>query len=79
MPCRMSHVTPLWSFSETVCRTNGNLFDLVGQLAAGSHQFAPNEVAFFDGIHPTNAAHGVLAAFADAVLTSDSTQFLDGT
>jgi phospholipase/lecithinase/hemolysin len=51
----------------------------VGQLAAGSHQFAPNEVAFFDGIHPTTAAHGVLAAFADAVLTSDSTQFLDGT
>ena len=51
----------------------------VGQLAAGSHQFAPNEVAFFDGIHPTTAAHGILAAFADAVLTSDSTQFLDGT
>jgi hypothetical protein len=51
----------------------------VGQLAADSHQFAPNEVAFFDGIHPTSAAHGILAAFADAVLTSDSTQFLDGT
>src|SRR5712664_152699 len=51
----------------------------VGQLTAGSHQFAPNEVAFFDGIHPTTAAHGILAAFADAVLTSDSTQFLDGT
>src|SRR5882672_1472835 len=51
----------------------------VDQLAAGSDQFAPNEVAFFDGIHPTTAAHGILAAFADAVLTSDSTQFLDGT
>jgi phospholipase/lecithinase/hemolysin len=51
----------------------------VGQLAAGSHQFAPNEVGFFDGIHPTAAAHGIIAAFADAVLTSDSTQFLDGT
>ena len=52
----------------------------VGQLAAaGSHQFAPNDVAFFDGIHPTTAAHGIVAAFADAVLTSDSTQFLDGT
>jgi phospholipase/lecithinase/hemolysin len=51
----------------------------VGQLAAGPHQFAPNEVAFFDDIHPTTAAHGILAAFADAVLTSDSTQFLDGT
>jgi len=51
----------------------------VGQLAAGSHQFAPNEVGFFDAIHPTAAAHGIAAAFADAVLTSDSTQFLDGT
>ena len=36
-------------------------------------------MAFFDGIHPTTAAHGILAAFADAVLTSDNTQFLDGT
>ena len=51
----------------------------VSQLASSSHQFAPNEVAFFDGIHPTTAAHGILAAFADAVLTSDNTQFLDGT
>jgi phospholipase/lecithinase/hemolysin len=51
----------------------------VGQLATGSTQFAPNEVAFFDDIHPTTAAHGILAAFADAVLTSDHTQFLDGT
>jgi phospholipase/lecithinase/hemolysin len=51
----------------------------VGQLGTGTHQFAPNEVAFFDGIHPTTAAHGIVAAFADAVLTSDSTQFLDGT
>jgi phospholipase/lecithinase/hemolysin len=48
-------------------------------LASGSHQFAPNEVAFFDGEHPTSAAHGVLAAFSDAVLTSDTVQFLDGT
>ncbi|MBV9432176.1 MAG: hypothetical protein JO137_10165 [Hyphomicrobiales bacterium] len=40
---------------------------------------APNEVAFFDGLHPTYAAHGIQAAFADAVLTSDHTQFLDGT
>jgi hypothetical protein len=49
------------------------------QLAAGSHQFAPNELVFFDGEHPTSAAHGALAAFSDAVLTSDSVQFLDGT
>jgi len=48
-------------------------------VAAGSRKFAPNEVAFFDGIHPTTAAHGIVAAFTDAVLTSDSTQFLDGT
>ena len=49
------------------------------QLAAGTHQFAPNEIAFFDGEHPTSAGHGVLAAFADATLTSDTVQFLDGT
>jgi len=24
--------------------------------------FAPNEIAFFDGEHPTGAGHGVLAA-----------------
>ena len=48
-------------------------------LTSGTHQFAPNELAFFDGEHPTSAAHGAIAAFADAVLTSDSTQFLDGT
>jgi phospholipase/lecithinase/hemolysin len=48
-------------------------------LASGSHAFAPNEIAFFDGEHPTSAAHGLIAAFADATLTSDTTQFLDGT
>jgi phospholipase/lecithinase/hemolysin len=48
-------------------------------LAAGSTQFAPNEVGFFDDIHPTFAASGIVAAFADAVLTSDHVQFLDGT
>jgi phosphodiesterase/alkaline phosphatase D-like protein/phospholipase/lecithinase/hemolysin len=42
-------------------------------------KFAPNEVASFDQTHPTTAAHGILAAFADAVLTSDHVQFLDGT
>lgn len=44
-----------------------------------SANLAPNEIAFFDGLHPTYAAHGIQAAFADAVLTSDHTQFLDGT
>ncbi|MBV9974482.1 MAG: hypothetical protein JO105_03715 [Hyphomicrobiales bacterium] len=48
-------------------------------LSAGSTQFAPNEVAFFDSLHPTYAAHGIQAAFADAVLTSDHIQYLDGT
>jgi len=51
----------------------------VGLLASHSTQFAPNEVVFFDGIHPTAAAHGVLSAFADASLTSDTTLFLNGT
>jgi Ca2+-binding RTX toxin-like protein len=51
----------------------------VNLLAAHSTQFAPNEVVFFDQIHPTTAAHGILTAFADAVLTSDHVQFLDGT
>jgi len=54
-------------------------FTWTEQLAAGTHQFAPNEIAFFDGEHPTGAGHGVLAAFADATLTSDTVQFLDGT
>jgi hypothetical protein len=48
-------------------------------LASHSTQFAPNEVESFDGEHPTTAAHSVVAAFADAVLTSDHVQFLDGT
>jgi phospholipase/lecithinase/hemolysin len=54
-------------------------FEWVQQLAAGTHQFAPNELAFFDGEHPTEAGHSVLAAFADASLNSDTVQFLDGT
>jgi phospholipase/lecithinase/hemolysin len=49
------------------------------QLLAGSTQFAPNEVALFDTEHPTTAAHSVIAAFADAVLTSDHVQLIDGT
>lgn len=52
---------------------------MIDLLSAGVTNLAPNEIAFFDGLHPTYAAHGVQAAFADAVLTSDHTQFLDGT
>jgi phospholipase/lecithinase/hemolysin len=79
-------VVDAFQFSESVFTDpaafgfNPNLnFEWVQQLAAGSHQFAPNELAFFDGEHPTYAGHSALAAFADAVLTSDTTQFLDGT
>jgi Ca2+-binding RTX toxin-like protein len=42
-------------------------------------QTFPNDVAFFDGEHPTTTGHSVLAAFADAVLTADHVQFIDGT
>jgi phospholipase/lecithinase/hemolysin len=42
-------------------------------------EFAPNEIGFFDGIHPTYAGQGIQAAFVDATLGSDHTQFLDGT
>jgi phospholipase/lecithinase/hemolysin len=49
------------------------------QLATGSQQYASNEIAFFDALHPTYAAHGVIAAFSDAVIASDHVDFLDGT
>ena len=48
-------------------------------VEGGSSQFAPNGVIFFNDVHPTTAAHGVSAAFAKAVLTSDHVEFLDGT
>jgi phospholipase/lecithinase/hemolysin len=79
-------VVDIFKFSETVFTDpaafgfNPNLnTEWTQQLASGSHQFAPNELAFWDGEHPTYAAHSVLAAFADASLTSDNVQFLDGT
>jgi len=51
----------------------------VGQLAAaGSHQFAPNEVAFLTAFTPPPHSWN-RSRLCDAVLTSDSTQFLDGT
>jgi phospholipase/lecithinase/hemolysin len=52
---------------------------MVNLLAAGSSEFAPNEVGFFDSIHPTYAGHSIQAAFADAMMSSDVVQFLDGT
>src|SRR6185437_8067254 len=61
-----------FQFSESVFTDpaafgfNPNLnFEWVQQLAAGTHQFAPNELAFFDGEHPTYAGHSALAAFAN--------------
>jgi phospholipase/lecithinase/hemolysin len=44
----------------------------------GITDVAVNEVPFFDGIHPTYAAHGVQAAFVDAWLNADSVRLLDG-
>jgi phospholipase/lecithinase/hemolysin len=79
-------VVDIFKFSETVF-TDPAAFgfsphlntELEQQVLSGGHQFAPNELAFWDGEHPTYAAHSVLAAFADASLTSDSVQFLNGT
>jgi phospholipase/lecithinase/hemolysin len=48
-------------------------------LAAHPTAFAPDEVAFFDGLHPTAAAHGILAAFTEAELAANDVQLLDGT
>ena len=52
---------------------------LIDLVASNSTEFAPNEVGFTDGEHPTFAGHGIQAAFADATLSSDRTLFLDGT
>jgi phospholipase/lecithinase/hemolysin len=52
--------------------------ELMNVQASATPAFAPNEVAFYDGEHPTYAAHGVIAAFSDATLTSDRVTFLDG-
>ncbi len=52
--------------------------ELMKVQSASPVAFAPNEVAFYDGEHPTYAAHGVIAAFSDATLTSDRVTFLDG-
>jgi Ca2+-binding RTX toxin-like protein len=35
----------------------------------------PDEVAFFDSVHPSAAGHGILAAFAEATLRADSVTF----
>jgi len=38
-------------------------------------QADPDEVAFFDSIHPTAAGHGILTAFAEATLRADKVTF----
>ena len=38
-------------------------------------QFSPDEVAFFDPVHPSAAGHGILAAFAEATLRADRVTF----
>jgi Ca2+-binding RTX toxin-like protein len=38
-------------------------------------QADPDEVAWFDEIHPTAASHGILAAFAEATLRADRVTF----
>jgi phospholipase/lecithinase/hemolysin len=41
-----------------------------------SNLYIPDEIAFFDEIHPTTAAHGVTAAFVAATLEADRVQLL---
>jgi hypothetical protein len=53
--------------------------ELINLISTHSIAFAPNEVLFFDSQHPTYAGHAGLAAFSNAVLTSDHTRILDGT
>jgi serralysin len=40
-----------------------------------TRQFAPDEVAFFDPVHPTAASHRILADFAEATLRADQVIF----
>ncbi|MGL4242413.1 MAG: SGNH/GDSL hydrolase family protein, partial [Beijerinckiaceae bacterium] len=45
-------------------------------LTGITNVFAPDEIAFMDGIHPTTAAHGATAAFVAATLEADRVQLL---
>ncbi|KAA5610275.1 SGNH/GDSL hydrolase family protein [Rhodovastum atsumiense] len=47
--------------------------------AAGHATLAPNQVLFFDDLHPTTAAHAIQAAFAQAVLGTRDVQLPDAT
>jgi Ca2+-binding RTX toxin-like protein len=41
-------------------------------------QADPDEVAYFDPVHPSAASHGILAAFAEATLRADRVTFRGG-
>jgi Ca2+-binding RTX toxin-like protein len=53
-----------------IVTNNGTVQTGIGNL------YAPDEIAFFDEIHPTTAAHGVTAAFVSATLEADKVQLL---
>ena len=47
------------------------IVDQTGTATGIGNVLAPNEIGFFDAVHPTTATHGLQAAFAEASLTSD--------
>jgi phospholipase/lecithinase/hemolysin len=49
--------------------------DGAGQPTGITSQFALDEIAFFDAVHPTTAAHGVSASFVSSALMADTTTF----
>jgi Ca2+-binding RTX toxin-like protein len=44
-----------------------------------TRQADPDEVAYFDPVHPSAASHGILAAFAEATLRADRVTFHENT
>ncbi len=46
-------------------------------LTGITNVFAPDEIAFMDGIHPTTAAHAATAAFVAATLEADNVRLLN--
>lgn len=52
--------------------------DGTGMLTGITQVLAPNEIAFFDSIHPTHATHDIQAEFAAATLNADHVQLYAG-